>query len=282
MFKGIKSFFSSMLSDDSKVSSKRVVGFGTWLLLVGVVIVHLITKMIVQGELIYALEIIIIGCFGLNAMIDAKAFGKNKVKDNFEKLEEKKTNVEIKVKKEPIEKPIEKVEVPRVIVDDLNGDSDVVVTGKVHILTQEELIVKYGKPCDVDNQTRIKPAYPLKYGQAEVTSIIVHKDTAEAFTNVFKDILKQYGLEKIKELGIDKYGGTYNCRPMRGGKNWSTHAWAIAIDLDPERNQLKETHKTARFAREEYKAMIDIFYKHGFISLGRERDFDWMHFQYNK
>ena len=108
-----------------------------------------------------------------------------------------------------------------------------------------------------------------------------HKDVADAFLPVFNAILTTYGYERIVELGIDLYGGCCNFGKMRGASSWSTHSWGIGIDLDPARNTLKETAKTARFARPEYKDMIDIFYKHGFISLGREKNYDFMHFQIN-
>jgi hypothetical protein len=151
------------------------------------------------------------------------------------------------------------------------------------MLNTNQIISKYGKPTQQGGYlTTIKLPYPMRLAWDKKTTINkmrCHKLVAEDFIAVFEDILKHYGLEKIKELGIDLFGGCFNFRAMRGGSDYSRHSWGIAIDLDPERNKLKETSNTARFARSEYKPMIDIFYKHGFVSLGIEKNYDWMHFE---
>jgi hypothetical protein len=148
----------------------------------------------------------------------------------------------------------------------------------------QKVISKYGTPNE--NGTgyivTIDLPYPMRLAwdkSVRVTKMRCHKLVADQFTAIFKEILATYGLAKIQELGIDLFGGCFNYRKMRGGSSLSMHSWGIAIDLDPERNKLKETSATARFARPEYKAMIDIFYKHGFISLGREQNRDFMHFE---
>ena len=152
------------------------------------------------------------------------------------------------------------------------------------MITTKELIAKYGKPNVTGKgylETIILP-YPMRLAwdpTTEVTKMSCHKLVKGKFLAIFTDIYATYGEEKIKELGIDLFGGCFNFRKMRGGSDWSRHSWGVAIDLDPERNLLKESHKTARFARPEYKPMIDIFYKHGFVSLGVEKDYDWMHFE---
>jgi hypothetical protein len=151
-------------------------------------------------------------------------------------------------------------------------------------MTTKQIIAKYGKP-NVTGEgylVTIQLPYPMRIAwdtDTSVTRMRCHKLVADKFLAVFNEIHREYGYAKIKELGIDLFGGCFNFRKMRGGNDWSTHSWGIAIDLHPAENQLKETSKTAKFARPEYKKMIDIFYKHGFISLGRERNFDWMHFQ---
>jgi len=151
------------------------------------------------------------------------------------------------------------------------------------MITTAKAIKDFGKPNEKGTYlTTINLPYPMRLAwdkKTKVKTMRCHKLVAANFTNVFKDILEHYGLEKIQELGIDIYGGCFNFRKMRGGNDYSRHSWGIAIDLDPERNLLHETKKTARFARPEYKPMIDIFYKNGFESLGVEKDYDWMHFQ---
>lgn len=106
-----------------------------------------------------------------------------------------------------------------------------------------------------------------------------HKSVASRLLNVFNELLAHYGYDRLVELGIDLYGGCFNYRLMRGGSELSSHSWGTAIDLDPDRNLLHESKKTARFARPEYKPMIDIFYRNGFISYGVEFNYDWMHFE---
>lgn len=151
------------------------------------------------------------------------------------------------------------------------------------MITTAQAIKKYGKPTEEGEYlVSITLPYPMRLAwdkKTKVTTMRCHKLVADKFTSVFNDLLEFYGYEKIVELGIDLFGGCFNFRAMRGGSDYSRHSWGIAIDLDPERNLLKETSKTARFARPEYKEMIAIFYDHGFISLGVEKNYDWMHFE---
>lgn len=152
------------------------------------------------------------------------------------------------------------------------------------MISTAKAIAKYGKPTQDGKPylVTIKLPYPMRLAwdkTATVKTMRCHSLVQGNFEAVFKDLLDHYGLSEIQRLGIDLFGGCFNFRAMRGGSDYSRHSWGIAIDLDPERNLLHETSKTARFARPEYKPMIDIFYKHGFVSLGREKNYDWMHFE---
>lgn len=152
------------------------------------------------------------------------------------------------------------------------------------MLTTQQATKKYGTPTitGAEYLVTLELPYPMRLAwdlDTKVNKMRVHKLIKNNFKGVFDDLLAHYGYEKLVELGIDLFGGCFAYRKMRGGSSWSKHSWGIAIDLDPVRNQLHETSRTARFARPEYKPMIDIFYKHGFIGLGPERDFDWMHWE---
>jgi hypothetical protein len=147
------------------------------------------------------------------------------------------------------------------------------------------LTAKYGTPnkTGAGYLTTIKLPYPMFLNwenRTYVKSFQCHKLVADSLVAIFTDILAHYGIDEIKRLQLDDYGGCFNYRLMRGSDHTlSVHSWGVAIDLDPDRNLLHENHTTARFARPEYKPMIDIFYNHGWESLGREEDRDWMHFQ---
>lgn len=150
-------------------------------------------------------------------------------------------------------------------------------------LSDVEIIKKYGQPGNPDNFTIIQLPYPMRIAWDTshiVTKMQCHELVALDFTKVFEELLATYGFNKIKELGIDLFGGCVNVRQMRGSKTkWSRHSWGIAIDLDPARNGLKITWTNSQFFKQDYKPMLEIFNKYGFANYGKEKGYDAMHFE---
>ena len=135
----------------------------------------------------------------------------------------------------------------------------------------------YGEPGE--HLIQIEPAYQLYYDGKKVPKISVHPKIADAVQHVFQKTLAHYG-NKIHSLGLDVYDGCYNNRPKRGGSTLSVHAYAAALDFDADNNSLHQDHNSARFARPEYEAWWRFWEEEGAVSLGRTRDFDWMHVQF--
>lgn len=145
---------------------------------------------------------------------------------------------------------------------------------------QRDLEKFYGKVGE--NQTRLTSPYPLYLDWAvgsKITSFMCHEKIHDASLRAMNRVLDVYGPEKIHELGLDQFGGCLNVRPMRNGTAWSTHAWGIAYDWDADRNQLRWGRDLARMAKPEYAPFLDAWEEEGFVSLGRARNFDWMHIQ---
>lgn len=145
---------------------------------------------------------------------------------------------------------------------------------------QKDMEAFYGKPGT--NHTRLTLPYPMRLAwdvSQSVTSIVINSRCASSAGRALSAALKHYGRDRIYELGLDLFGGCYANRPMRGGTQLSTHAYAAAIDIDPERNQLRWGRDRAQMAKPEYAAFLNCFAAEGWISLGRERNFDWMHLQ---
>lgn len=107
-----------------------------------------------------------------------------------------------------------------------------------------------------------------------------HESIQGNVETIFEEMLISYGYDKLKELGLDIFGGCLNVRNMEGGSTASVHSWGLAIDLDPLNNQLKWGKDKAEFARPEYDKFWEIVERNGGYSLGRTKNYDWMHFQF--
>jgi len=154
-----------------------------------------------------------------------------------------------------------------------------------------------GWPRDTGNQSAMRAFYgqpgsppirkvacpwPLRlaWNPAErVTHIGVHAKVADSLGRVLARVHAHYGTQELKRLRLDLFGGCFANRRKRGGTSWSTHAWAVALDWDPSRNQLTWGRDRATLDAPDYDFWWDAWEAEGWVSLGRSRNFDWMHVQ---
>ncbi len=133
------------------------------------------------------------------------------------------------------------------------------------------------------NQIRLLLPYKMRIAwdlDKSITRMTCHRKVAEAMEEIFEGTLNHYGHEEVQRLGLDLYGGCLNVRKMRGGSRYSMHAWGIAVDIDPARNQFRWTKSRAHLSRPVYEPFWKIVEGTGAVSLGRQRNMDYMHFQF--
>jgi hypothetical protein len=151
------------------------------------------------------------------------------------------------------------------------------------------MVAYYGNPGDESKLGKIVFPYPMRLAWDKsiiVTNSRCHTRVIAPLLAVLTELLETYGIDWIKEHGLDLYGGIYNDRNTRGGSTKSKHSWGAAIDLNPSTNGNKTKWSADKIGHKGYANMpleaIIIFERHGFKSGARAWGRDAMHFQFTK
>jgi hypothetical protein len=146
--------------------------------------------------------------------------------------------------------------------------------------TRAEANQFYGQPGH--NWVRMPVPYEMRLAwdpDTKLKSFFINAACRYSAEHCLEQIAKEYDAESRQALGIDLFAGCGNVRKIRGGSALSTHSWACAIDFDSIRNRLKWGSDQARLAKPDAEPFWKIWEREGWISLGRERNYDWMHVQ---
>lgn len=130
--------------------------------------------------------------------------------------------------------------------------------------TMADKIAFYGDPRGPHGQSpkwltehtvRIVPPYQMYYAGKPIKSILFHRKCAAALHMALTDIWLACGKDakRLAQYGLDQFGGANNYRLIRGSSSLSNHAFAIAIDLAPDRNPLGRPPRMPPFAVEAFK-----------------------------
>ncbi|HEV2711537.1 MAG TPA: M15 family metallopeptidase [Gaiellaceae bacterium] len=122
-------------------------------------------------------------------------------------------------------------------------------TGTISLLTRDQLRYSYRPGCPVGpSQLRLlRVSYWGFDRRAHVGSIVVRSTAARGVLSVFRRLYAaRFPIRRLRP--VDAYRGSddasmaadntsgFNCRPVRGTRRWSQHAYGLAIDINPVEN----------------------------------------------
>ncbi len=153
-----------------------------------------------------------------------------------------------------------------------NGLKEIIeLFGDIYRYIREDGTIDPGWETDYLGMANLPFAIPLSWDRDKsVKRILCHKKLSGLFSDVF---------EKIERAGMKKYvqtfGGCYNFRTKRTSGKPSTHCWGIALDLNPDSNQMGSVGDM-------HPGIVEIFRHFGFKWGGDwpGRSKDPMHFQF--
>lgn len=129
----------------------------------------------------------------------------------------------------------------------------------------DQIVKTFGQPGKVKMaKVNVPPVLTKQHLYLKRGYTYAHKLLEERLEWVFQQIVAR-GLEEH----LESYDGCYNPRYKRGGRSWSTHAWAIAVDINQARNRPGMPNNI-------HPGIIELFTIAGFYQLKG----DPMHFQY--
>ena len=137
-----------------------------------------------------------------------------------------------------------------------------------------ECIHKYGEPTPAMERKFLTlwdvPDWINREIPVIPNEIYCNKDLVEPLQKAFENII-----ERCLQEEVITWDGCFNIRLIRGGKTWSLHSWAVAIDINAAWNGLGKEPQMS-------KELVKCFTDAGFDWGGTWKRKDGMHFQLSK
>jgi hypothetical protein len=127
------------------------------------------------------------------------------------------------------------------------------------------------------NIVRVATPLSMLYGETKVTRIAVHAKVIRWVSAALQEIA-------VQDLWpfVQRYGGGFQVRLIRGGADYSMHSFGLALDFDPDHNPLGAEPKDTRLGSTVGGLkVVDIFERWGFLWGGHfDGRKDCQHFQW--